>query len=253
MDAHQTIESFHLALLTALADRASARSFVLKGGANLRFFYTSVRYFEDIDLDVPSMQPWKYTQLLERAISSDLLGRLVQLLGTTIEERYRRDHTDTDERWLFSLSRPELADPIRTSLEVSYQDYPYALGSWAMEQPPATVTAAYGPALRPPLINHYLTAAAISQKIRALAGRAETQPRDVFDLDHLFRGWQERPTDLDPTEIQQALARIWEISYEQYSSKVLTFIEPVLAETYGDRHAWEEMQLHVAEELGRLA
>ena len=198
------------------------------------------------------MQPWKYTELLERAIKSPLLDRLTQLLGTTIEERYRRDHTDTGERWLFSLSRPELADPVRTSLEVSYRGYPYAADAWAMEQPPTTVTAPYAPALRPPLINHYLAVAAMSQKVRAVAGRPETQPHDVFDLDHLFRGWQERPADLDPAEVQEALVRVWEISYDQYSSKVVTFIEPVLAETYGHRRTWEEMQLRVAEELGKL-
>ena len=45
-------------------------------------------------------------------------------------------------------------------------------------------------ALRPPTVRHYLPEATIEQKIIALATRAETQARDVFDLDLLFRNFK---------------------------------------------------------------
>ena len=42
--------------------------------------------------------------------------------------------------------------------------------------------------LPPFMVNHYDAAAALRQKIGALAGRRETQARDVFDLHHLLAG-----------------------------------------------------------------
>ena len=47
----QLIEAFHLAFLQVLQARVQQEHYVLKGGANLRYFFDSVRYSEDIDLD----------------------------------------------------------------------------------------------------------------------------------------------------------------------------------------------------------
>jgi len=52
LSARQTIEMFHLVFLRALAAKGEDKSlFALKGGCNLRFFFQSVRYSEDIDID----------------------------------------------------------------------------------------------------------------------------------------------------------------------------------------------------------
>jgi hypothetical protein len=48
----QVIELFHLAFLQVLQARLDQSRYVLKGGANLRYFFDSVRYSEDIDLDL---------------------------------------------------------------------------------------------------------------------------------------------------------------------------------------------------------
>ena len=57
--------------------------------------------------------------------------------------------------------------------------------SFGLERVPERVVAPY--ALRPPTPLHYLAAPATEQKVKALALRNETQARDVFDLDLLFR------------------------------------------------------------------
>jgi len=44
-------ELFHLVFLRDLARSVKPSSFVLKGGANLRFFFGSPRYSEDMDID----------------------------------------------------------------------------------------------------------------------------------------------------------------------------------------------------------
>jgi len=45
-------EGFHVVLLSALAERLQGRDWVLKGGTNLRLYFGSIRFSEDIDLDV---------------------------------------------------------------------------------------------------------------------------------------------------------------------------------------------------------
>ena len=44
-------EAFHLLFLRALVRSMPLESFVLKGGSNLRFFFGSIRYSEDMYLD----------------------------------------------------------------------------------------------------------------------------------------------------------------------------------------------------------
>lgn len=48
----QTVELFHLLFLQQLGTRLEKKLYALKGGCNLRFFFRSVRYSEDLDLDV---------------------------------------------------------------------------------------------------------------------------------------------------------------------------------------------------------
>lgn len=48
----QQREIFHLLFLERLLKIADPGLFVLKGGANLRYFFNSPRYSEDMDLDV---------------------------------------------------------------------------------------------------------------------------------------------------------------------------------------------------------
>ncbi len=51
----QTIEIFHLLFLRAFGARVDKSLFALKGGCNLRFFLKSIRYSEDMDLDIHTM------------------------------------------------------------------------------------------------------------------------------------------------------------------------------------------------------
>ena len=45
-------EAFHYFFLERLFRTLPSRQFILKGGVNLRFFFGSPRYSEDMDLDV---------------------------------------------------------------------------------------------------------------------------------------------------------------------------------------------------------
>ena len=48
------VEQFHLLFLEQLGRKLDKRHYALKGGCNLRFYLRSVRYSEDMDLDVQS-------------------------------------------------------------------------------------------------------------------------------------------------------------------------------------------------------
>src|SRR5205823_7218517 len=48
----QAVEKFHLIFLTQLGARIDKKLYSLKGGSNLRFFWKSIRYSEDLDFDV---------------------------------------------------------------------------------------------------------------------------------------------------------------------------------------------------------
>ena len=55
LSARQSIELFHLVFLRALVAKGEDKTLIaLKGGCNLRFYFDSVRYSEDIDFDSPS-------------------------------------------------------------------------------------------------------------------------------------------------------------------------------------------------------
>jgi len=52
MLGRECVELFHLTFLRALATRGEGKQRIaLKGGCNLRFYFGSVRYSEDMDLD----------------------------------------------------------------------------------------------------------------------------------------------------------------------------------------------------------
>ena len=50
--ALQIRELFHLEFLRCLSRKIRAEFYALKGGVNLRFFFKSFRYSEDMDIDV---------------------------------------------------------------------------------------------------------------------------------------------------------------------------------------------------------
>ena len=64
-------EGFHVVLLKALAERLQGRDWILKGGTNLRLYFDSIRFSEDIDLDVGK----DVAGAIQRAIPATLARR----------------------------------------------------------------------------------------------------------------------------------------------------------------------------------
>ncbi len=244
--ARETVEFFHLVFLRALLARGENKELIaLKGGCNLRFFFSSVRYSEDIDLDVVVISKETLENKVDRLLKSPVVTAPLLSRGVRLGDISSPKQTETTQRWKIGLTVERGVVPLRTKIEFSRRD---AIADVAFEMVPAQVLAPYG--LTPMLATHYRAPAAIVQKINALAGRPEPQARDVFDLNLLFAHPDAAETKL-PAKARRmaAIENAMSVSFDDYSSQVLAYLEPAQAALYDSKVAWETMQDSVVARL----
>lgn len=239
----QAIEVFHLSFLQVLQRRFDPARYVLKGGANLRYFFDSVRYSEDIDLDLVGADPWRLEDKVDDVLDSPALRRILLSAGLAIEESSKPKQTETTRRWKVGIDVDGRSDPIRTRIEFSNRNRE---GQFALEAVPSRIVDPY--ALRAPKLQHYELEPATEQKVEALIGRSEPQARDVFDLDALLHRKPLQRGTADPELLEKAADQALELPFDAFRDQVLPFLDPEVAELY-DEDAWEQMQLYVAEKL----
>lgn len=250
LSARQAVEAFHLVFLRALAAKGEDKSLIaLKGGCNLRFYFASVRYSEDIDLDVVKIAEGTLRNKVERLLEGPLVGSPLRSLGLEVTDASAPKQTPTTQRWKVGLRSAALGAVLRTKIEFSRRG---TIEGASFDATPRDATRPYG--LAPVLATHYARSEAIAQKIQALAGRAEPQARDVFDLAHLFA--RRGPLGVLPAEVSALLPRAVDhamgISFDAYRSKVVSYLEPEQAAPFEARAAWDELQERVIAELEAL-
>lgn len=243
----QTIECFHLGFLAVLRTRLDEGRYVLKGGANLRYFFGSVRYSEDIDLDLTGLEGWKLEERVDRALSSEALRIVLRAAGVSVVtgDVTKSEQTDTTRRWKIPVTASGLSRPVRTKVEFSARNGEHRFG---LETVPSEVVRPY--AMRPPSVQHYFLAPATEQKVRALAGRPETQARDVFDLDLLLGRAALEEGSVSAEVRAKAAEACLELPYQAFEDQVRPFLDPPVAALY-DESAWSQMQERVVTELLR--
>ncbi len=245
----QAIECFHLAFLQVLGARVNRNHYVVKGGANLRYFFDSHRYSEDIDFDALIEEAWKLQDKVDEVLASSAVVAQLRTKDVAIAEINRSKQTETTQRWKILLAVSGRKDPVSTKIEFSRRNGDQRR---LLEAVPNRVVAAYG--LRPPTLLHYTAAPATEQKVNALALRMETQARDVFDLDLLFRahaGAVEKGA-LDSKTLNDAAERCVVLPFEAFESQVIPFLEAEVAELYTDPSSWEQMQAFVVDKVMEL-
>lgn len=242
----QTVEFFHLVFLRALVARGEDKGLIaLKGGCNLRFYFGSVRYSEDIDLDVVVMSKETLKNKVDRLLKSPLvnaplLARKIRVVDTSSPKQ-----TDTTQRWKVGLEVEGAPLAVRTKIEFSRRD---AIDDVGFEAVTPSVLAPYG--LTPMLATHYRVQAAITQKVNALAGRPEPQARDVFDLNLLLARADAKAVKLPAkAKRDEAIENAMSISFDHYAAQVIAYLDPAQAPLYDSKNAWETMQDAV---IGRL-
>ncbi len=240
----QIIEFFHVAFLDVLSRRLDVRRYVLKGGVNLRYFYGSPRYSEDIDLDLKGAPPWSLEKKVDGVLDSGAMKLILRAGSMAIAEYSKPKQTETTRRWKVALGVSGRSQAVRTKIEFSNRK---SEERFALEPVPRRVVEPY--ALRPPMVQHYTEDVPTEQKVRALAGRSETQARDVFDLDLLLRQRRLPDGSLDSHIRGEAADRAMQLPFAAFRDQVLPFLEPDAVELYDSEAAWEQMQTFVAETL----
>ena len=239
----EVIELFHLAFLQVMQARLDQARYVLKGGANLRYFFDSVRYSEDIDLDIDGIAPWTLAEKVNGILDSPTLGILLRSGGLAVEGFTKPKQTKTTRRWKVAIAVAGRRESVRTKIELSHRN---GERRHVLEPVADRIVAPY--ALRAPTVQHYTADAATEQKIKALAGRSETQARDVFDLDLLLRHRPLQAGTLNPELLEHAAERGIELPFEAFRDQVLPFLDPAATELY-DKDTWARMQLFVTDRL----
>ncbi len=240
----QIVEIFHVAFLDVLSKRLDPARYVLKGGANLRYFFDSMRYSEDIDLDVNGVEPWGLEEKVDSVLDSGPMKALLRVGGLAIAEFSKPKQTETTRRWKVGIEVSGRSGPVRTKIEFSNRN---GEQRYRLEAVPSRIVAPY--ALRSPSVQHYIGDAPTEQKVKALTGRSETQARDVFDLDLLLRRKPLPTGSLDSQILTDAADRAMQLPFAAFRDQVLPFLDPDVVELYDTEAAWEQMQAFVAEKL----
>jgi hypothetical protein len=247
----QNIEIFHQLFLQVLTAH-SHNWFILRGGANLRYDFGSVRYSNDIDLDFLGRDGVNVARSVDAALSGRALTVLLRQQGLKIGESTKPPQTETTRRWQIGLSRQgAFGDLIRTKVEFSNRGI--ESGDVLFETVPSHVVDPY--AIRPVTTAHCGPTSALEQKIAALALRNETKARDVFDLELLLRLRRAAGVSsvLDVSLAAQAAQKATEVSYARFRSEVHPFLDPDRAILYEGEDNWTRLRASVSDEIDALA
>jgi predicted nucleotidyltransferase component of viral defense system len=245
----QAIEIFHLLFLRSFGARVDKALFAVKGGCNLRFFHRSIRYSEDMDLDIRTMAPGTLRSNVDAVLASDPFVHALRAQGMTLDAVTAPKQTATTQRWKIALRLGESRTVVPTKIEFSRR---------ALD-PGASVAPVEGSLIReyrlyPVIVQHYEVGTAIAQKIAALALRSETQARDIFDLDLLLGTRAAIELDdaqraLLPAAVDNALS----IGFADFQGQVGAYLEPAHQKDFVDRATWESLQERVVDALRAVA
>lgn len=242
----QAIELFHLIFVAHLGRRVDKAFFAIKGGGNLRFFFRSIRYSEDIDFDVRTVAKATLEENVRTILQSVAFAQALRSKQIEVEHVTSAKQTDTTQRWKIGI-RLAGGPPIPTKIEFSRRrglDNDHLL-----EPVGAELVSTYE--LYPVLAQHYSREAAFRQKIKALSRRPAKQARDVFDLKQLLdngAGRENLPADT-AAEIPRAIENATAMGFDEFSGQVRAYLAADYQEYYGSRKVWETLQHEVVSAL----
>jgi predicted nucleotidyltransferase component of viral defense system len=246
----QTIEIFHLLFLRAFGARVGKDLYALKGGCNLRFFNKSIRYSEDMDLDVRTISVPTLRNNVDRVLEMSSFRQTLRAQEIQLADISLPKQTETTQRWKLRLRIGTAGLDVPTKIEFSrrsidHQDVVY-------EPVDSGLISRYR--LYPVLVQHYAAAAAVAQKIAALALRSQTQARDVFDLALLLdAGVSIKRASADVrSNVPRAIENAIDVGYDAFAGQVLAYLEPEYQEGYRARRVWEDLQQRVVTSLRTL-
>lgn len=245
MQERAVIEFFHLLFSRIFFARGwtGRHEYAIKGGINLRFFFNSPRYSEDMDLDA-----FVYDSLVVRHVhntfSSRLLCDRLAQEGLSANTSKASKLTTTTQRWKVGLT--DTVTGATTSTKVEYSTRMQDQAGIVFDSPNKQLLQVYK--ISPLTLPHYDADTALLQKLNALAYRSEVQSRDVFDAAWLLTGGAQVPKIDDKTNTL-ALENLLALTYRDYTAQVVPYLDKTGKRLYKSKEAWDGMQHQVFEVL----
>jgi len=243
----QLREIFHLEFLRRLARKIKPEHYAVKGGSCLRFFFKSIRYSEDMDLDLRGLR----VDIVKDTVMNILESRDFQKNLTSFgaeqivpPDMSRSKQTETTQRFKVHIITASGED-LFTKVEFSRRGFK---GNVIIESVEEEVLRGYK--MPPLLAPHYDARSLIIQKINALAARTTIQARDIFDI--YTMGAQcdipriEAEKGVGRSKIKIAHANLFEVSFEQFRDTVISYLAVEDQALYASVARWDEIKLRVA-------
>jgi predicted nucleotidyltransferase component of viral defense system len=229
----QFIEIFHLLFLNQLSQGLDKRLYALKGGCNLRFYFKSIRYSEDMDLDIQTIQTQTLQNKINRILTSVPFTQILKSYHIQIAQISQPKQTDTVQRWKIALTTPITQISLPTKIEFSRRGMGSDIDFSVVDRQLLTTYE-----MPPILSNHYTREAMWQHKILALAHRQQPQARDVFDLYLLLGQHSKKMGSIATDALQQAKDNAKGLTYDEYKSQVVAYLLPEYQMQFGSVDVW---------------
>lgn len=248
--AARVIEGFQATFLEVATATLPIAEYVAKGGVNMRFFFASVRNSKDMDFDYVGERFHAWEDRVNAVFDGRALDRLLGLRGIRITGLNRlKKQTHVTRRWTLRLASATVAD---ASSKIEFSARSAAKGGTS-DRETATVDAELARSLGMGRValQHYVPHAAIAQKVAALRQRTHTEPRDIFDLDHLIRRFPDAlaAAPIRADELEDAVTRARALSFDDYEGAVVPYLDEEMRPILGSAEAWEALRARVIDAL----
>ena len=226
--------------------------YALKGGVNLRFFFQSFRYSEDMDLDVQGIGVDALKETVMKILRSSVFQEGFMAFGirkVVPPDMRKAKQTETTQRFKVHLILPSGED-LFTKIKFSRRGF-----TGAIKAEPVSFNILRAYKLSPLIVPHYDASSAITQKIKALAARTIIQPRDIFDLYILISQYSSPKNEklkIDNTELNRAYENIFKVEFEQFRDEVAAYLSAEDQSLYSSSSLWDEIRLKVANFMQEL-
>ncbi len=210
----------------------------------MRLFFKSIRYSEDMGLDVNTMS----LGALRGAVTG-VFGSLAfrnELKSFGIEEIQLPDmakakQTETTQRFKVHLLTHQSED-LFTKIEFYRRQSSGRAVSGSVSE---KILRSYK--MTPLIVCHYDALSAVRQKIDALAYRKAVQARDIFDLYMLSTQFSpgKDKIDTDPSTTTAARENMYSVDFQQFRDSVVNYLEEDDKPAYDTPETWDEIRLKV--------
>jgi predicted nucleotidyltransferase component of viral defense system len=248
----QIREVFHLEFLRWFSRKLPTAHYALKGGVNLRLFFGSIRYSEDMDIDVQGAGVGKIKKTVMDILGTRGFSDSLNAFGierVVLPDLLKAKQTETTQRFKIHLITSGGED-LFTKIEFSRPGFSRA---GFVEPVSAAILRSYK--MTPLLVPHYDASEAIRQKVHALAGRSVLQPRDIFDLFILHSRYEKatpKQLPIDGKILKTALSNIFQVEFPQFRDAVVAYLGEEDQAAYASPKVWDEIKLKTAHFLEEL-